>query len=121
MRKTWMFCALLMVFALLGSAVAADAQTTTHSAALNWGAVTVSGATYNVLRGTAPGATKTKIASGLTSASYFDANLPANTQFCYQVTTSVAGMSDSAPNTEVCGTTAQDGAPTPGPIIIIFK
>lgn len=112
---------LLVVCLLSIAAVAADAQTsTTHSASLTWGAITNSGATYTVLRGNVPGGPKTAIASGLTSASYNDQNLAANSQYCYQITAQVPGLADSDPNAEACGTTAQDKAPTPGPIILII-
>jgi hypothetical protein len=118
MRKLF---SLLVVCLLPVMALAADAQTTTHSASLSWTAVTPAGATYNVLRGTVPGGSKTVVASGLTQPLFLDANLPANSQFCYQVTTSITGMADSNPTAEFCGTTGKDGAPTPSGLVIIFK
>lgn len=112
---------LFTILAFCAVSLSATCQTTPHSASLSWTAVTVTGATYNVLRGTVPGGSKTQIATGLTQPLYLDANLPANSQFCYQVTTSVTGMADSNPTAEFCGTTGKDGAPTPSGLVIIFK
>jgi outer membrane protein W len=116
---------LLIAFALFAATTvqAADAQTTPHNATLTWGAVTPTGATYNVYRSNTSGAlsTKVKVASGLTSATYFDANLTANLQYCYQTTSVVPGLAEGLGNAEACGTTGQDNSPTPGPIILIIK
>jgi len=55
-----------------------------HTVALSWTASTTSGVTYNIYRGSAAGVcngTPTPYATGITSTSYLDQNVPAGTYF----------------------------------------
>jgi hypothetical protein len=115
--KMRIFALPIMVLML---AWACNAQVT-HNAVLTWGASTTTGATYNILRGTVPGGTKTAIKTGLTVLTFTDTPLPSNTQECYQVTVSAPGFSDSAPTNEVCGTTGKDAAVGAGTLGVIFN
>lgn len=110
---------LTLTFFLL--AVMAQCQPTIHKATLNWQASTTTGVTYNVRRGSALGGTKATVASGLSTLTYVDNNLAANTQFCYDVTASAAGLNDSTPSNEVCGTTGKDNASSPGTLTVIIN
>lgn len=109
----------LLAFALLS--VAGQCQTTAHSATLSAPASATTGATYNVLRSTSSTGTFTAIATALAAPSYVDQNLPANTQFCYEMTASSVGNSDSAPTNIQCGTTGQNQTAPPGTLTVIFK
>jgi hypothetical protein len=111
--------ATLIAFAFV--AIAGQCQTTTHGATLNWGASTTNGATYNVLRATSVGGTFTVIKTGVTALTYDDANLPANTQFCYEIVAQSPGLLDADPTTPVCGTTGQDKAGAAGALTVIFR
>lgn len=101
--------------------ITAACQSVPHKAELSWTASPTADVTYNILRGSVAGGVKTKIASGVAVLTYSDSGLAANTQYCYQVTASKAGMNDSAPSNEVCGTTDKDSAGTPGTLVITIK
>lgn len=105
---------------LLGIVYSCNAQTT-HEADLSWGASPTPGATYNVRRGTVAGGPKTVIKAGNTTLSFVDSGLAANTHYCYEITVSAVGFTDSVPTPEVCGTTGQDSSLPAGSLTVVFK
>ena len=109
----------ILAFCLL--TMSATCQTTTHSAVLSWQPSTTPSVTYNVLRASSQAGPFTSIKTGLSVLTYTDANLTANTQVCYEVTASAAGMADSDPSNIVCGTTGQDQVAVPGTLTITIK
>lgn len=79
------------------SAVAGDTTVT-----LGWSVVS-SATSYNVYRSDAPGGSRTKIASGLSSTSYRDTGRKDGTPY-YYVVTAVNNVGESAPTSEVTAT-----------------
>jgi fibronectin type 3 domain-containing protein len=74
---------------------------TGHSASLTW--QTSGGTSYNVYRGTAHGGPYTKIASGIPSPTYNDAQVTHN-QTLYYVVTAVSGGNESGYSNEAVAT-----------------
>lgn len=91
-----------------------------HGYKLTWPTVGVTGATYTVLKSSTPGGSRTVVQSGITVLT-FSETLPANTNACLVVVTSVPGMADSAPSNEVCGTTGKDQAPSVTGLSAVFN
>lgn len=108
------------IFLALFMVKTCNAQTT-HQATLTWTASLSPGVTYNVLRSSTAGGTKTTIKSGLSVLTYVDTPLPANTQECYQVTASSPGLLDSTPTNEVCVSTGKDQASPPGALTVVAQ
>lgn len=108
----------IIAFCLLS--ISATCQTT-HSASLSWPASPTAGATYNVMRASTAAGPFTTVQAGVTSLTFTDSGLAANTQFCYEVTASSQGAADSAPTNVVCGTTGKDQTAPPGTLVVIFK
>jgi hypothetical protein len=103
------------------TALPCNAQTTTHKATLNYTASPDSGVTYGILKSSTPGGAKTKIATGITTLSFIDANLAANIQVCYQVVAESAGKNDSTPTNEACGNTNKDTTSPPGALTLTIQ
>lgn len=108
---------ILAVLAFCLLAMSATCQTT-HSAALSWQPSSTPNVTYNVLKASSQAGPFTSLQTGLTALTFTDANLPANTQVCYEVTASATGLADSDPSNVVCGTTGQDKASAPGALVL---
>ncbi len=94
-----------------------------HNAVLTFTASTTSGAQYKIRRGNTPGGAKTVVASGLTSTTFTDSPLSANTQYCYDVVAfdPTGKLSDADPTSEVCGTTGKDKAVSASGLGVVFN
>lgn len=113
--------AMFITILLAMCSIAGTCQTTTHQAVLTWTASATTGATYNILRASSSTGPFTAIQTGVIALTYTDANLPANTQVCYEVSASAAGMQDSSPTNVACGTTGKDPVAVPGTLTITIK
>lgn len=107
--------AVIVVIAVVLFKTCGTTQGASHQAALTWVApgpmtppVTY---TYSVQRANVSGGPYTTVKTGITTTSYTDAGLAANTKYCYVVIVSATGFLDSVPSNEFCGTTLQDSAP----------
>jgi cellulose 1,4-beta-cellobiosidase len=86
-------------------------QTTTpvpHQSVLTWTASPTTGALYTIKRASTSAGPFTVLVSGITMLTYTDKGLAANVPFCYVVTATAPGMTESTPTTPACGTTAKD-------------
>jgi len=94
----------MKVLAVVLFSLTAVAQSS-HSAVLIWTASSTAGATYEVFRAPSPNGAFTLVQSGIGSTTYTDANLAANTEFCYEIVSQSTGNIDSTSNI-VCGATS---------------
>lgn len=111
---------ILAVLAFSLIAMSATCQTS-HSAIVSWTASATPNATYNLFKASSQSGPFTLLQGGIAGLTFTDANLPPNTQVCYQATTSAPGFADSDPSNTVCGTTGQDKASAPGALILVVK
>jgi|SRR6185437_76950 len=114
MRKLLLLLSLFVAFMCV-AAVAADAQTTTHSVTLSWvDNSNPTGTTYNVYRasGLCSGSSVfSKLASAVAAFTYVDSTVTVGS-YCYQVT-AVSNSVEGAPSNQV--------NPTIGPFTVTLS
>ena len=111
---------ILTILAFCFLAMSATCQTT-HSAALSWQPSSTPNVTYNVLKASSQTGPFTSLQTGVTGLTFTDANLPANTQECYEVIVQSANNQDSDPTIPVCGSTLKDKAAPAGAVVVVFQ
>jgi Fibronectin type III domain len=124
MKVRTAFLAVFLVALFLATKSCSTVNAGTHGAALTWTAPgPLSGATYtyNVQRSNVSGGPYTTIKTGISTTSYTDSGLAAGTKYCYVVTVSAVGFTDSVPSNEACGTTLQDAAPNASGLAAIVQ
>ena len=129
MKKTLLTLVVCMTFMFAG--IKSCQAQIVHSGTNNWTASATSGATYSLYRATAtknsdgsftPG-TFALIKSGIAALTFVDSGLAGNTSYCYQLTATATGFSESSPvgGQANCGTTGIDQTAPPGAFTTIFK
>ncbi len=123
MKTSHVMVALIGALFLMVVALGVSEAGPTRTASLTWGGVTqdtegntITGVTYSVYQGVKGSASKTRVASNLTSLSYLVTNLPYG-ETCFNVTASAAG-GESAYSAEGCKSFAVPKPVAPGSLVV---
>lgn len=107
--------------ALLMFAHTCSAQAAPHQAVLTWGASPTPNSTYSVKRSTVSGGPYTTLKTGVAALTYTDSGLSSATNFCWIITATAPGFTESIPSNEKCGTTGQDQTASPGQLGVVVQ